>query len=186
MVSSQCDHPIEFCAVALPDIEELLAFELKNRNFFERLISPRPASFYHIASVRRHVEEAIQQRVLGIAHQFLIKSSNTIIGRVNLTAIQRAPFHKGTLGYRIGEQYAGQGVATRAVDFLVREAFQHQGLWRTEAVVRADHHASIRVLEKNRFVVYGRSRQSIFWNGKWTDLLFFERHNEHAVVPNNV
>lgn len=173
--------PIEFCAVRLDDIDALLEFELKNRTFFERLIPARPANFYSAVNIRRHVEEAIQQRALGIAHQFLIKSSQTIVGRANLTGIHRALYNKGTIGYRIGEHASGQGIATRAVNFLTEEAFERLGLWRIEAQVRADHLASVRVLEKNQFTVYGQSRQSLYLHGTWTDLLYFERRNNKQV-----
>lgn len=173
--------PIEFCDLALDDIDALLEFELRNRAFFERLIPARPANFYNLTNIRRQVEEAIQQRVLGIAHQFLIKSSQTIVGRANLTSIHRALYNKGTIGYRIGEQASGQGIATSAVNFLTEQGFERLGLWRIEAQVRADHLASVRVLEKNQFVVYGQSRQSLYWQGQWTDMLYFERHNNQQV-----
>lgn len=173
--------PIEFCAVTLNDIDALLEFELKNRVFFESLIPARHAGFYNAASVRRHVEEAIQQRALGIAHQFLIKSSQTIVGRANLTGIHRALYNKGTIGYRIGEHASGQGIATRAVNFLAEEGFERLGLWRLEARVRSDHPASVRVLEKNQFTVYGQSRQSLYLHGKWADVLYVERRNDKKI-----
>lgn len=169
---------VEFCRPTLDDVPALLEFELKNRHYFEQFIPPRAASFYQPDNVRLHVTEAMQQQALGIAHQFLIKSEQQIIGRVNLTGVQRAYYCKGTVGYRIGEQYAAQGIATQAVKFLCEEGLLRQDLWRLEAQVRADHVASIRVLEKNHFVQYGRSRQSLYWQGRWVDLLYFERHRD--------
>lgn len=156
------------------DAEALLDFELVNRTYFEAIINARPASFYRYEAVRFSIEEASQYRLLGTGYQYLIKSSGAIVGRINLTNVLKPYYNKATLGYRIGEAYTGQGIATRAVSLVLEEAFGHLGLWRIEALVREDNRGSARVLEKNDFSLYGRARQAMYFNGSWGDLLHFE------------
>ena len=56
------------------------------------------------------------------------------------------------------------------------QAFGAHGLWRVEAVARPENLGSIRVLERNGFTAFGRSRRSFELNGQWFDRLYFERH----------
>lgn len=166
--------PLELTPPVVGDAEALLEFELANRAYFESIINARPASFYCYEAVRYSIEEASQYRLLGTGYQYLIKSSGAIIGRINLTGVLKPYYNKATLGYRIGEEFAGQGIGTKAVSLMLDEAFGSLALWRIEALVREDNIGSARVLEKNGFSLYGRARQAMYFNGSWGDLLHFE------------
>ncbi|MDO9192898.1 MAG: GNAT family protein [Undibacterium sp.] len=165
---------IEIYPPVVADTAALLDFELANRAYFERRINARLARFYSHEAVRYSIEEASQHRLLGTGYQYLIKSSGKILGRVNLSGVEKSYYNKATLGYRIGEAHAGSGVATRAVNLVLTEAFEKLGLWRIEALVRDDNIGSVRVLEKNGFSVFGRAEQSMYFNQAWHDLLHFE------------
>jgi len=99
-----------------------------------------------------------------------------LLGRVNLSGIKRAHFHSGVLGYRIGQSAGGRGVASAAVGQVLEIAFGQLGLKRIEADASVANAGSIRVLERNGFVQYGRSRRSFELQGQWVDRLHFERH----------
>ncbi|MEM9664319.1 MAG: GNAT family N-acetyltransferase [Bacteroidota bacterium] len=100
---------------------------------------------------------------------------------MNLRSVERAPFERATLGYRVGERHSGYGYASEAVRLALVEAFGPLGLCRVEAVVTAEHAASQGVLRRNGFRAYGRSTRSVRPHQTWHDLLHYERHRDGAL-----
>lgn len=159
------------------DLDALLAFELANRAFFEATINARPPAYYSREGVARAIGAAIEDAANDRGYQFLVKSAQgELLGRVNLSGIKRAHFHSGVLGYRIGQSAGGRGIASAAVGQVLEIAFGQLGLKRIEADASVANAGSIRVLERNGFVQYGRSRRSFELQGQWVDRLHFERH----------
>ena len=77
------------------------------------------------------------------------------------------------IGYWLGEQVWGRGIATEALRAVTSEAFTRYDLTRLYAVPFADHRASIRVLEKAGYVREGHMRQSAIKNGTIRDQLLY-------------
>ena len=73
------------------------------------------------------------------------------------------------IGYWLGEQMWGGGIATEALRAVTAEAFKRYDLTRIYAVPFADHLASIRVLEKGGYVREGLMRQSAIKEGQIRD-----------------
>ena len=165
---------LEISPPTIADATALLDFELANRAYFEARINARPANYYNLETVRYSIEEAGQHRILGTGYQYLIKSSGEILGRINLSGVEKRYYNKATLGYRLGEAHGGKGVGTQAVRLLLNEAFGQLKLWRIEAQVREDNLGSIRVLEKNGFSIFGRAKLGMYFNDAWGDVLHFE------------
>ena len=166
------------------DAEELFEFELRHRAYFERWINARSPDFYHIDAVRQSIAESLRNRERDLAYNYLIKEAGRIVGRINLTEVARRYYNKALLGYRVAEDVGGRGIASRAVALVLEEAFQQLGLWRIEATVRDGNTGSARVLQKNGFTEFGRSRQSMFLNDAWHDLLYFECRGPVASAAN--
>jgi ribosomal-protein-serine acetyltransferase len=59
---------------------------------------------------------------------------------------------KANIGYWIGQQYQGKGIATECVELVVKYAFDVMELKEISAYVFPENKTSIRVLEKNDFV----------------------------------
>ena len=76
-----------------------------------------------------------------------------------------------TLGYWLGKDYWGRGLATQAVSSACRWAFEEAGARRVSASVFAWNPASVRVLEKNGFQYEGCRRRAIVRLGQECDLL---------------
>jgi len=159
--------------VTLADATDLLAFELENRAYFEGWINPRAPGYYDGAGVAAAIEEALREAQQDLGYQFLVKFDGRLVGRVNLKHALRPYFNKVELGYRMGQQYAGQGYATQAVARVLGEAFEVLKFARVEATIRGVNAGSLRVLEKNGFGAYGRSERSVRFNGAWYDLQHF-------------
>lgn len=174
---------VYLAAPGLDDVDEMLAFETANRAFFEAHINARAASYYSTEGVRAAVAAAIEDARGDRAYQFLVRDARgALVGRINLAQVKRAHFHSAVLGYRIGRDAGGKGYAGAAVKAVLALAFGQLGLLRIEADAGADNVASQRVLLRNGFVQYGRSRRSFALNGVWHDRLHFERHAERAAA----
>ena len=163
------------------DAANLLAFELENRAWFERWVHARDPASYRLEAILAAIERAAQDRRADSGYQYLaFGADGRIVGGVNLRNVRRGHFRSAELGYHVGERETGQGFASAAVALCMREAFGALGLWRVEATVRPTNRASIRVLEGNAFVEWGRSTRCVEFDGEWFDLLHFERHADAA------
>jgi RimJ/RimL family protein N-acetyltransferase len=80
------------------------------------------------------------------------------------------------IGYWLGEQAWGRGIATAALRAVTAEVFTRYDLTRLFAVPFADHAASIRVLEKAGYVKEGMMRQSAIKDGRIRDQVLYARY----------
>ena len=133
-------------------------------------------AFYSLAGVQAAIGAAQSARSTDRGYQFLVFEGDRLVGRVNLHEVRRPYFNAADLGYRIGEQEIGRGIASRAVALCLAQAFGAIGLSRIEATVRSDNARSMHVLDRSGFAVFGRSTRSLLRDGQWFDRVHFERH----------
>lgn len=135
------------------DAEALLAFEIRNRAWFESHIDARDPAFYSLQGVAEHIESYLSDFAIGIWHPFVIEDGNErIVGRANLKSIDPST-GSAEVGYRIGRDACGQGLATQALRHLIQEA---QGRWQLTqllAYVFKENVGSRKVLERCGFVL---------------------------------
>ena len=93
--------------------------------------------------------------------------------RMACRAIRRRAAQFGTLGYWMGQQFAGRGLMTEAVRLLVAHAFDQLLLHRVHAAFLPHNMASRRVLEKNGFREEGYAENYLQIDGKWADHVLF-------------
>jgi len=83
--------------------------------------------------------------------------------------------HSAEIGYWLGENYWGCGIATKAVKLLTKHAFAKLGLRRVYAYVFPFNKASCRVLKKAGYKFEGNLRKNILKDGKPIDELLFAK-----------
>ncbi|MDB5984058.1 MAG: Acetyltransferase, including N-acetylase of ribosomal protein [Pseudomonas sp.] len=139
------------------DIEALLTFETRNREWFESHIDARDPSFYSLQGVADHIECYLSDFAIGIWHPFVIEdSSEGIVGRANLKNIN-SPKGCAEVGYRIDQRFCGQGLATLALKHLIQEAQIHWKLTQLLAHVYKNNIGSRKVLNRCGFLVEHQS-----------------------------
>ncbi|WP_219118235.1 GNAT family N-acetyltransferase [Janthinobacterium sp. UMAB-56] len=134
------------------DAAPLLAFEQANRAWFERHIDRRPDDFYSVDGVQAHVAHLMAEHAQGRMHPcVIVDEEGELIGRANLKDID---LQQGVaeVGYRIGEQQAGKGLATAALHHLIALARDEWRLTSLCAHAIDGNTASIRVLQRCGFV----------------------------------
>jgi [ribosomal protein S5]-alanine N-acetyltransferase len=89
-----------------------------------------------------------------------------IIGLVLATDIYR---RSAEIGYWLGEQYWGKGIATEAIRLITEYGFEQLDLVRIYTGVMAHNTASMRALEKNGYKKEGVFKMAIFKNNQLID-----------------
>ncbi|HZC64119.1 MAG TPA: GNAT family N-acetyltransferase [Streptosporangiaceae bacterium] len=143
----------------MPELQQLdaghapavLAFELANRTYFAASISDRGDEFYDQFTDRHRALLADQEAGL-CACYVLVADDGSVLGRFNLYDIGDGT---ADLGYRVAQQVAGRGVATRSVRELCRLAAERHGLRTLRAATSHGNAASQKVLAKAGFVPVG-------------------------------
>lgn len=101
------------------------------------------------------------------------KGKETLVGGITLSNIRRRAAQFVTLGYWMGQQFAGQGLMTEAVGVTLPFVFDTLDLHRVHAAFLPGNAASRRVLEKNGFVEEGFAQSYLQINGRWEDHVLF-------------
>lgn len=113
----------------------------------------------------------------GTDHSFFIFRHNgdkeQLVGGITLSNIRRRAAQFASLGYWMGEPFAGQGIMTEAVGLIVPFCFDTLGLHRIHAAFLPDNIASRRVLEKNGFKEEGFAEHYLQIDGRWCDHVLF-------------
>jgi [ribosomal protein S5]-alanine N-acetyltransferase len=95
--------------------------------------------------------------------------SDSIVGFVSLTGVEREPYYRGRLGYGVFEQYARMGYISAGLAYVIHLAFGSLELHRLEADVQPENGPSKRLIEKMGFTCEGISQGFIRIHDKWTD-----------------
>jgi ribosomal-protein-alanine N-acetyltransferase len=139
------------------DAEALLAFETRNREWFESHIDARAPSFYSLQGVADHIDSYLSDFAIGAWHPFVIEdSSQTIVGRANLKSIDVST-GSAEVGYRIDQRACGQGLATLALRHLIQAAQARWGLVQLVAYAYKENLGSRKVLDRCGFKLEQRS-----------------------------
>jgi len=93
----------------------------------------------------------------------------TLVGGITLSNIRRRAAQFATLGYWMGQPFAGQGLMTEGVSTLLPFIFDTLDLHRVHAAFLPNNMASRRVLEKNGFVEEGYAERYLQIDGRWED-----------------
>jgi RimJ/RimL family protein N-acetyltransferase len=106
--------------------------------------------------IRRRTDWAQQRPEICFA---IRDPAGEMVGSVGVDDFRRPSQHDGELGYWLGAAERGRGLATRAVAAFIPYAFGGLGLARLTAHTLVFNARSVRVLEKNGFLLEGCLRR---------------------------
>ena len=109
----------------------------------------------------------------GLPYLIFRRSDNRLLGGVNVSNIRRGICQQASIGYWMGEDFAGHGYMSNALALLLPYLFDFQGLHRIEAACLPRNQRSITVLRKQGFQLEGKARSYLCINGRWEDHLLF-------------
>jgi ribosomal-protein-alanine N-acetyltransferase len=133
-----------------------------------------PADDLTRSSFRRRLRAQGEEIENDEAYPLLVfREDETLVGGLTIGQIRRGVSQTGTLGYWMGEPYAGRGYMGRAVRAAAHFAFGSLRLHRLEAACLAHNLSSMRVLERVGFQREGFARSYLRINGRWQDHLLY-------------
>ena len=128
---------------------------------------------YPVAAARGWIAAQPENFDLERCFEFAItdRGSGALYGCVSLT--NHSAHRNGELGYWVGEEYWGRGIATEAAGALTRWAFETRGYHRIYARHFASNPASGRVMEKIGMTCEGTQKQHLMKNGIFEDVVLY-------------
>lgn len=121
--------------------------------------------------LRRYSRDARE----GFGYAFFIfrREDHRLLGGMTLSNVRRGVTQSCSLGYWMGQHYAGNGYMTDGVRALLGFVFNDLGLHRLEAACLPSNERSKGVLRSVGFREEGLARQYLKIDGAWRDHLLF-------------
>jgi [ribosomal protein S5]-alanine N-acetyltransferase len=162
-------------APQMGDFPEWSAVREASRAFLSPWEPTWPPDDLTRAAFRRRIKRYAEDLRADQAYPFFLfrKDDHVLVGGLTLANIRRGVAQAGSLGYWMGERYAGRGYMTAAVNALIPFAFSSLRLHRLEAACIPTNIASVRLLEKTGFTREGFAREYLCINGTWQDHLLY-------------
>lgn len=165
------------------DARALQAELLGNRSWlrpWEATSPDGPVSF----DMRLGIRRLLQQYRDGGGVPFVMEYQGEVAGQLNVWGIGRGSLSSATIGYWVGERFAGRDITPTCVAMATDICFRELGLHRMEICIRPENKASLRVVEKLGFRYEGLRRRFIHIAGDWRDHYAFALVRED--VPDGV
>ncbi|MCR6110756.1 GNAT family N-acetyltransferase [Bacillus sp. A301a_S52] len=157
--------------LTLDDRERLFYFEKENKYFFESMVPPRPETYNMKHTFNKVIEQLIDEQNRKKSYFYLIMNNkDDLVGRLNVTDIDN---ECGNIGYRIGESYCGQGLASKALKHFLLTT-PDLPLKCLKAKTTNHNISSQRVLEKNQFYNVKEDTQSFLFNKHHVHFIHFQ------------
>ena len=107
-----------------------------------------PGSNARPSTFRSLVWRLHRQARAGTTYPFAVEVDGRFAGQVTVNNIVRGSAQFASVGYWLGQEYAGRGVMPRAVALVIDHCFTTAGLHRIEIAIRPENSNSLRVVEK--------------------------------------
>jgi [ribosomal protein S5]-alanine N-acetyltransferase len=159
------------------DYDAWYALRRKSRDFL-RPFEPRwTEADLNRRAYRLRLSRGRQEALAGSDYAFFLfektPMEEVLVGGLTISNVRRRAAQFGTLGYWMGEEFAGRGLMTEAVGVLMPYFFETLGLHRLQAAFLPHNVASRRVLEKNGFREEGYAENYLQIDGRWADHVLF-------------
>lgn len=140
-----------------------------NRNVWINLRDRFPHP-YTTADARRWLDSVVGMKP---ESNFAIAVGGEAVGGIGFTVQPDVARRSAEIGYWLGEEFWGRGIATEALIAVTDYAFSNYDVCRLYAHVFDWNAASARVLEKAGYVFEGRLRKSVTKDGHTIDQLMY-------------
>ncbi|MGD1888389.1 MAG: GNAT family N-acetyltransferase [Cohaesibacteraceae bacterium] len=123
--------------------------------------------------LRRYAQDARDRQ--GYAFFIFNRDTETLMGGLTLSNIRYGVSQSCSLGYWMGEPYAGQGYMSEVLPVMFPFIFGELGMHRIEAACLPDNRASMRLLKSVGFLEEGLAKSYLKIDGRWQDHRLFAK-----------
>lgn len=166
----ECANGLRLRAPSRGDAEAL-AKHANNREVWLNLRDRMPHP-YAVADAQAFIDVVSDQSP---RLQFSIDVDGEVVGGIGLVPGEDIERRTAEVGYWLGPEYWGRGIATAALERVCRYGFEELGLLRIFATPIAWNPASLRVLEKAGFQREGIMRNACVKDGKVADMILYAK-----------
>ncbi|WP_052589449.1 GNAT family N-acetyltransferase [Luteipulveratus mongoliensis] len=159
----------------LSDAEDLAALLDASRDHLQASLPAHDEEYFTAEGQRERIGRTLAEHEAGRVWPCVIVHDGVVAGRVALNNIVLGPLRSTFLSYSLGASHLGRGLASRAVEQILGQAFDVLQLHRVDAFTRADNPRSTKVLERNGFERVGLARRHTHVGGRWHDEQLFQK-----------
>ena len=116
--------------------------------------------------------KSIYEEGTGIRWGITLKDSGKVIGSCGFLNML-TKHYRAEVGYELNKDYWGKGIASEALEAVVKHGYQHFQLERIEALIEPTNHPSQKLVEKLGFKREGLLRHYEYACGKFDDLYMY-------------
>jgi ribosomal-protein-alanine N-acetyltransferase len=167
-------RPIFVRLLTIDDTEAVLKFEQENRAWFEQWVPPRPVEYFDLETLKKINNDLIAEHAAATAYMHLILKNDVIVGRINLSNIDREGSSSADVGYRIAENYVRQGIAVQALGAVEKLALNAYDLKILSGSCLETNPASTAVLTKNGYEKTA-GHSEVAWHGDVVNMFHFRK-----------
>ena len=169
------DDTVYLRAPIMSDFPQWVTLRASSREFLRPWEPIWPVDDLTRGAFRRRLRRYAQERREGRCYPFLLFSlaNDRLLGGATISNVRRGVTQACSLGYWMGEEYAGKGFMTKAVALIMPFCFDVLRLHRIEAACLPHNQPSQHLLEKVGFTKEGYARRYLCINGEWRDHLLF-------------
>lgn len=152
------------------DVNEI--FFLRSDERVMRYIDKDPAKTLDDAYefIRKITE--LEESADAVTWAICLKEDSKLIGTIVFWNIQKEHY-RAEVGYNLHPDYWGKGIMQEAIVDVIRYGFDEMKLHSIEANVNPGNAASIKLLERNKFVREAYFRENYYYNGKFLDTAIY-------------
>lgn len=171
--------PVSIRLVRARDAKPLQTELMQNRSWLQRWEATSPDGPVSL-DMRAGVRRLLQQHRDGSGIPLVMEYDGEVAGQLNVWGIARGSLASATIGYWVGERFAGRAITPTSVAMATDLCFEDMRIHRMEICIRPENEKSLRVVEKLGFRYEGLRRRYIHIDGDWRD------HYAFALVREDV
>ncbi|WP_394279347.1 GNAT family N-acetyltransferase [Microbacterium sp.] len=171
--------PVSIRLVRARDAKPLQTELMQNRSWLQRWEATSPDGPVSL-DMRAGVRRLLQQYRDGSGIPLVMEYDGEVAGQLNVWGIARGSLASATIGYWVGERFAGRAITPTSVAMATDLCFEDMRIHRMEICIRPENEKSLRVVEKLGFRYEGLRRRYIHIDGDWRD------HYAFALVREDV
>ncbi|PWI34769.1 30S ribosomal protein S5 alanine N-acetyltransferase [Vibrio albus] len=151
---------------------------LRNKTYLEPWEPKRENEFYTFEGWRRKLIKLNELHLMELGFYCLIfnTTTNTLLGTISFSNLNRFPQHSCSVGYSLDENMQGRGIMRTALRLACNWMFNVQNMHRITASYMPHNRKSEAVLEASGFQKEGFAKGYLLINGQWED------HNMTALI----
>lgn len=153
---------------------EALTINANNKNISKNLRDGFPHP-YTIEDAHKFINMCLNQEVQSV---FAIIYKGELAGSIGLHPQDDIYRLTAEIGYFIAEPFWNKGVATKSVEMMTKFGFESLHLTRIFAGIFETNKASMRILEKNGFILECIKRKAIFKENQIMDEYLYAKVND--------